>query len=112
AIAVDLSPAGDAGPDLVAQHVVLDHLAIELVVGDRMRSRPDDAHPPLQDVDELRQLVDRSAPQEAADAREARIVLLRLDDGAAVLGHRHGAELVDDDIPAVEAVAALPENHR
>src|SRR5690606_19259145 len=37
--AVDLGPARDAGLDLVPHHVTLDHGAIELVVGHRMRTR-------------------------------------------------------------------------
>jgi hypothetical protein len=69
--AVDLGPAGNARLDLVAQHVALDHLAVLLVVRDRVRARADDAHPSLQHVDELRQLVQRGAAQEAADAGQA-----------------------------------------
>ena len=52
--AVDLRPAGDAGLDLVADHVALDQLAIHLIVGDGVWAWPDNAHAPLQDIDELR----------------------------------------------------------
>src|SRR5512139_3031860 len=54
--AVDLRPAGEAALDLVAQHVARDALA-ELVDEDRpLRARPDEAHLPAEDVDQLRQL--------------------------------------------------------
>ncbi len=79
---------------------------------DRVRARADDAHAALQHVDELRQLVERGAAQQCADARDALVVRARLGDDRAVLGHRHRAELVDDDLLAVLAVAALPEDHR
>src|SRR5574343_1678657 len=60
--AVDLGPAGDPGAHLVAGHVGLDDLAVLLVVGHRVRARADDAHAGLQHVDELRELVQRGAP--------------------------------------------------
>ena len=66
--AVDLRQAGDAGAHLVADHVAVDQLAVHLVVRDGVRARADDAHAPLQHVDELRQLVERGAAQERAEA--------------------------------------------
>ena len=46
----------------------------QLVVAQRQGPRPDEAHLPAQDVDDLRQLVDRESPQHATDARHARVV--------------------------------------
>ena len=90
------------GLHLVADHVAADQLAVQLVVRDRVRARADDAHAPLQHVDELRQLVERGAAQERAEARDALVVARRLAHHVAVLGHRHRAELVDHDLAAVE----------
>ena len=50
-----------------------------LVVGDRVGPRADDRHGAAEHVEELRQLVERGAPQDPADAGHARIVLGRLD---------------------------------
>ena len=44
------------------------------VVAERQRPRADEAHLAAQDVDELRQLVEREAAQEPPDARHARVV--------------------------------------
>ncbi len=56
------------GLHLVPDHVAVDQLAVQLVVRHRVRPRPDHAHAPLQHVDELRQLVERGAAQERAEA--------------------------------------------
>jgi hypothetical protein len=50
--------------------------------------------------------------EQASDAGDARILLGRLQHRAAVLLHAHAAQLVDHEGLAVEAVAALPEDHR
>jgi hypothetical protein len=109
-VAVDLGPAGDAGLDLVAQHVAGDELAVELVVGDGVGAGADDAHAALEDVDELRQFVQGGLAQEGADGGEAAVALPGLGDVVAVLAHGHGAELVDDDFLALQTVAALAED--
>jgi hypothetical protein len=70
--AVDLGPAGDAGFDLEAPGV------LGRVVRDlrqHVRARPDQAHLPAQHVDQLRQLVQAGAAQEAAAAGDPGIVL-------------------------------------
>src|SRR2546429_2533958 len=99
-------------PDFVPDHVALDEPAIHLTMGHRVRARTDHAHSPLQHVDELRQLVEGVAAQEGAEAGHALIVARRLPDDFAVLRDPHRTELVDLDLPAIEAVAALPEQHR
>lgn len=110
--AVDLGPAGDAGFDLVPQHVALDEFAVLLVVRDRMGTRADDAHAALQDVDELGQLVERGFADERAERGNAAIATARLPDAVAVLANPHGAEFVDHDFLPVEPVATLLENDR
>ena len=111
-----LPPAGDAG--LAAEELV-EVVAVvgELIVHDRARA--DDAHLTLEDVDELGELVEGGLAQDAADGRDARVVLhlalaLPLGEllGREVLpdvvgvGH-HGAELVEVEVAAVQADAAL-----
>ena len=114
--AVDLSPAGDAGLHLVAGEIAIDHLFPELVFGvgiDGVRARSDQRQVALQHVEELRQLVDRSLADEAADRRHSRVTarhhLLRLD--VRLVGI-HGAELHHRDHLVVEAVARLAEQDR
>src|SRR5437870_1046900 len=45
------------------------------VVADRQRTGPDEAHLAAQDVQHLRDLVERVLAEERADARDARVVL-------------------------------------
>src|SRR5689334_21672905 len=69
--AVDLGPAGDAGLDLVAQHVLRDAV-LELLDEERpLRSRSDDRHVALEHVPELRPLIEIVTAQEGADLRRA-----------------------------------------
>jgi hypothetical protein len=112
AAAVDLGPAGDARAHLVTHHVGLDELAVLLVVGHRVRARADDAHAALQHVEELGQFVQRAAAQEGAEGGDARVVFAGLLHDRAVVHGGHGAELVDGDLLAVQAVAALFEDGR
>src|SRR5438552_7606050 len=112
AVAVHLGPAGDSRLDLVPLHVAPDQLAVHLVVRHGVRPGSDDAHAALQDIDELRQLVERGPAYAGSQPPHARAAPAALPAGYAVLGDGHGAELVEDDCVAVEAVAAVPENRR
>src|SRR5262245_57782440 len=75
--AVDLRPPGEARldgePEALARGVLLDLVA-------ERRPRADEAHVATQDVPELRQLVEREPPEDAADAGDARVALV---DGEA-----------------------------
>ena len=72
-------PGPDREPAALALGVLVD---LDL---DR-RPRADERHLAAQDVDEVRQLVDRRAPQERADARDPRVALVDGQPGAHVLG--------------------------
>src|SRR5450759_4507308 len=75
--AVDLRPAGHAGADAVAQHV-LRKLLLEFSDELRpLRAGPDEGHLPPQDIDELRQLVQAPSPQVPPDPRAARVLRAR-----------------------------------
>src|SRR5690606_38189419 len=108
--AVDLRESRDAGRGFVAHHVAVDEPSILLVVRDGVGPRADEAHPTLQHVDELRQLVERVAAEKASEGGDARIVPRHLAYRVAVLGDAHRAELVDDDLLAAEPVAPLLED--
>ena len=88
AVAIDLGPAGDSGLDLVSNHITFYEVAVDFVVRYGMRAGADDAHAPLQHIEELGQLIERVPAQEGADAGNAGIALLRLADGVAILDTR------------------------
>src|SRR5690625_5034365 len=110
---MDLSPAGDARLDLVARKIPTDLYREFLVMAERVRTWPDQRHAPLQHIEELRQFIDRSPPDEAADAGHARIfprcLLHSLLRQCFVI---HGAEFVDVETPIIEAEPRLAEEHR
>src|SRR5690606_7629254 len=115
--AVDLPEAGQARCH--HQALVVPVLVGRDLAGYR-RAGADDAHLAEQDVDELRQLVQAGAAQEAPDTGPARIVLEfeqqlalavdRLQLGLALLGVlAHRAELVAGEAAAVLADPDLAE---
>src|SRR5258706_150375 len=95
---VHLRPPGDAGTDLVADHVALDELAVELVVRDGVRAWADHAHAALQHVDELRQVVERGAAQGCPEGGYARVVAPRLLDDLALFPASNPAALLNPGI--------------
>ena len=109
--AVDLGPAGDAGTDLVLHHVQGD-LLLELphIVG-HLRPGTHQAHVPLEDVEELGQLVDGQLPQDGAKPGLA-VVHVPAPAGVLVRVDPHGAELVHFEELFVPAHPLLPEDHR
>src|SRR5277367_5006189 len=106
---IDLRPAGDAGTYLVPNHVAVDELSVFLVVSNRMRPRSHETHLALEHIEYLRQLIERGAPQECTQRRDPRILPGGLSDHRAILADRHGAELVDQDLLAIQTIAALFE---
>ena len=80
AASVDLHGARDPGPHLEAKAL---RLPVALHQPDLLGARADEAHVAPEDVEQLRELVEARASQEAPDARDARIV--------AQLVHRLGA---------------------
>ena len=90
-------------PAALPRRVLLD------LVGER-RPRPDQAHLAAHNVPQLRQLVDRAAPQEAAAARDPRVALVHGVAGPEPLGVlHHRAQLEQLELDAVLADALLPE---
>ena len=93
------------------------------VVPERERSRADEAHLALDDVDDLRDLVEREAAQEPADARDPRVVA-DLEERALRLVHvlelrlelgrvgDHRPELEHPELALAHADAAIDEEAR
>src|SRR5690606_461920 len=104
-------PAGDARLDFVADHVTRDESAVLLVDRNRMRARPDDTHAAFQNVEQLWQLIEGCGANECADRCDTRVVALHLFvRRVSIFRHTHGAELVDNDLLAVEAIALLTKD--
>lgn len=74
-----------------------------------MRAWADQGHVPLQDVEQLRQLIQRGATDKAADSGNARVVAAGLLH-ITVIVNTHRAEFPDLDHLAVPAMAVLLEN--
>lgn len=110
AVAGDLAPAGDAGLDVVADHVFVDQVGVFLGVLEHVGAGSHDAHLPEQHVDELRELVDAGLAQYLAPPGHAGVVPRGLQ--AVGLGvDLHAAELQAGELPAVDACALLAEEH-
>ena len=94
-------------------HVALvDPLPIVFVVRDGVRSRPHQAHRSPDDVEELRELVERGSAHQSPEPRDALIALGGLRHDGTILGDPHRSELEDvDDLP-VEAISSLTEQDR
>ena len=108
AVAGDLAPAGDAGLDVVADHVFVDQVGVFLGVLEHVGAGAHDAHLPEQHVDELRELVDAGLAQYLAPLGHAGVVPRGLQ--AVGLGvDPHAAELQAGELPAVDAGALLAE---
>src|SRR5215218_3826746 len=115
-----LRPAGQTGLDAMAVAVAVDVLLEGADEVRALRARPDDRHVAAQDVEELRQLVERQAAHDLADARAA-VVALDAAGGEARLRHEllgggrrdpHRAELEHVELAAVETDAALAVEDR
>ena len=103
--AVDLRPAAQPRAGVEAEALAVG-VGVDLDL-DR-RPRADQRHLAAQHVDEVRQLVDRGAAQERADARDPRVALVDRHARAQVLGAGdHRAQLVDLEGVALQADAAL-----
>ena len=97
---------------------MLDHVAWDLLLKHldelgTLRARADEGHLAGEDVEELRELVDRGFPNEAADTGDTRVAW----DGPALLFVRfgllhHGAELIHHERLVMKADALLLEDDR
>lgn len=110
AVAGDLAPAGDAGLDVVPDHVFVDQVGVFLGMLDHVGPRAHHAHLSEQHVDELRELVDAGVAQYLTPAGDACVVARGLE--AVGLGiDLHAAELQAGELLAVESRALLAEEH-
>src|SRR5690349_5609770 len=104
---VELRPAGDPGPHVVAPGLLA---RVARQVLHQERPRADQAHVAPDHVDQPGQLVQARATEEPAQAGQPGAV----GQEPAVGGARaaHGAELVEDEGPPVPPRPALREDHR
>ena len=65
--AIDLGPAGEAGPDLVPEHIARDETAVVFIVRHRMGPGPHDGHGTVEHIEKLGQLIQAGAPQKPAE---------------------------------------------
>src|SRR3981081_3272616 len=70
-VAVYLGPPGDARLHFVSNHVTGYLAAIVLVHRDGVWAGPDDAHGAFEDIEELRQLIERGPANEGAHPGDA-----------------------------------------
>lgn len=105
--AIDLSPPGDAGLDLVATAL---ELGIPGQVFGQQWAGTDEAHITLEDVPELRQLVETTGAQETAERRETPLVGKK--HTARVTGGGHRPEFEKRKGSLAKADAMLSKQHR
>ena len=115
--AADLGQTGDARLHVEALAVTRSLLDVPLDEVGSLGARADEAHLPLEDVDELRDLVDAVPSQKTADRGDARVVLLGEHRAAGLLRVLdHGAQLVHAEgasCPSLHAPARrTPGSHR
>ena len=110
---VDLRIAGEAGFDLEAQLEVREFFIILLGDLRALGPRADDAHVALEDVDELGQLIQTAFSDNAADGRDARVILAGGEACDAVLlgVDTHGTELDDLEYLSVYRESLLLIEH-
>ena len=82
--AMALRPASDAGPHVVAAHLLL---AVERQILRKERTRPDERHVALEDIPQLRQLVDARGAHETAGRSEPVGVGQKLAVGTPLIRH-------------------------
>ena len=110
AVAGDLAPAGDAGLDVVADHVLVYEVGVFFGVPYHVGTGSYDAHLPEQHVDELRELVYAGVAQYLAPPGDAGVAARGLQ-GVGLGVDLHAAELDAGELLAVEAGALLQEEH-
>src|SRR4029079_17581489 len=104
--AVHLGPAGE--PRAEVETVALVLVVLLDLVAER-GPRADHAHVSAQDVPQLRELVDRRAAEDAADARDPPVAPVdRISRTHALRAHDHRPELEDVEVDAVPTDARLP----
>ena len=104
---VHLCPSGDSRPNVVAAHL-LGCVPREVVHQERTRAY--EAHVSSQHVDQLGELVEAGAPQEATDGGQPRLVGEQVAVGVALVDH--GAELQHAERTTTAPRSLLTEQHR
>src|SRR3954451_20600571 len=107
---VDVRPPGHARLPVEPPPLVL-RVLLDLVA--KRRPWPDHAHVAAEDVPELRQLVERELAQDAADARDPRVARVDREARTLLLGvDDHRAELQQLEVRAILADPRLAVENR
>src|SRR5258708_5197593 len=98
--AIHLSPSRETRFDPMTGKVATNHLRVGLVVVGCVRSRPDERHCSVENVEQLRQFIETESPKDPAENRHARVVS-RCLDGVSLTrtAMRHGSKFVDFKAP-------------
>ncbi|MNH09143.1 hypothetical protein D3C79_685870 [compost metagenome] len=106
-----LRPATDPRTHYMAIHIKGD-LPLELVdKGTLFRPRPNQAHVPLEDIEELRQLIDAQLADHLAHAGDTHVTVLGELSSSLFRVLAHAAELIDTKIFIPLADTILQEHH-
>ncbi len=109
--AVDLRPAGKAHGHVVC--TVLVAFFNQVVLVPQRRTRADNAHGPLENVEHLREFIEASLAQEPTHTRNPFFGVAQFVRRGVLGGvSAHGAELVDVKMLLVEPHTLLLEKHR
>src|SRR5262245_47762080 len=109
---IALRPARYAGLDVMAKGIVAQHDFKVVVVGQGVRTRPNQGHVTRQNIPKLRQLVDTSRPKQPANTCYSRVVTRRLHNVGTVFLDGHGSKLQYSEMLPVKAFSDLSENDR
>src|SRR6516165_2689725 len=109
---VDLRPTGHPRFDMVAEGIFRDQSLVLIVMRKRMRSRADQGHVALHNIEELRELINARRAQYLPDSGNPAVAALRLANRRSVLHDRHGSKFEDHELMSVEAISALAEYDR
>lgn len=106
--AVDLGPAGDAGTDVMAYHVLLYLGAVVFGMGEHVWTGADETHVTLEDIDKLGEFVDIGFTQEMAEAGNAGVIFGGLQFVTIAVDF-HATELETVEIFAIDTGTFLTE---
>ena len=110
---VDLGPSCDPGLHPVTESILGDNVAEQLVVRlgvGRVWARSDEGHVALEDVEQLRQLVEAQGAQPFSQPRDSCIPSRRLAITQQIChSMMHGAKFVAGKKPVIKTEAGLPK---
>jgi len=111
-MAANLRQTRHPRPHKMAVRIVRKQIGEEIVHTHCMRSRSDQRHVPLYNIQELRQFIEATVTEQLAKPRQPFVSHSRLNERTGGFSNPHGAELVDEELLLSPPVALLPEQCR